>query len=573
MREKIKELSRQNLQNIILEICELLSDEQYREAEQIIERYSKQTVLEEPTFRMSQGFVDEKMLLIRNWMGKIDQRELYLNTEEYEDYSSGYWDSEWITEYYDNQEIGNIILSVLQFAKDCVDDRRYQDAMFIYRWIWEMSIGTDCEWEEECVDLETLVGNDVLHTDLEQVALLTLYTDYQLQKPEKRAEVIYSYFTRSIFGSLHIEDIFRVGKENLNEEGRFWKDWISLLENKTGDVEARLLREAIVYYEGADALQKIAEKNSRIHPSLYLAVLDEYEKNHNYVQMEVTGEAALERIDEKLRIRSDIAQKAAYASSCLGHKSEMIKFCWECFRADSTDKNYLRLFGMQEMAEQYGIRGKEVLNGRIKGNTRQSVYNQELNQNIIGDYQYYKLCFYTGNFKKVKDVSKNPKGSLGWSNSFIHDGIRMFLLYLYEDSLPSKAATAVANYIGFQEDKDLSHTLSFENDIIEESRKYKIGVFWNYFQRWKQYFPMKEEEKEKYFNWAEPIVYGRADAIVSGQYRKYYEEVAGLLAMVAEIKMSRGNQNSKKEIFMTYKKKFPRHSSFQAEMKKYFGNL
>jgi hypothetical protein len=84
---------------------------------------------------------------------------------------------------------------------------------------------------------------------------------------------------------------------------------------------------------------------------------------------------------------------------------------------------------------------------------------------------------------------------------------------------------------------------------------------------------MKEEEKEEYFKWAEPIVYGRADAIVSGQYRKHYEEVAGLLAMVAEIKMSRENQNSKKEIFMTYKKKFPRHSSFQTEMKKYFGIL
>jgi hypothetical protein len=73
MKQMINEISRKNLQNIILEICELLSDEQYREAEQIIGRYSKQTVLKEPTSRLSQEFVDEKMLLIRNWMGQIDQ--------------------------------------------------------------------------------------------------------------------------------------------------------------------------------------------------------------------------------------------------------------------------------------------------------------------------------------------------------------------------------------------------------------------------------------------------------------------------------------------------------------------
>lgn len=63
----------------------------------------------------------------------------------------------------------------------------------------------------------------------------------------------------------------------------------------------------------------------------------------------------------------------------------------------------------------------------------------------------------------------------------------------------------------------------------------------------------------------------RADAIVGGQHRNHYGASAVLLAMVAEIKEGMGMHGARWEIFAEYKKKFPRHSSFQAEMKNYFG--
>ena len=66
------------------------------------------------------------------------------------------------------------------------------------------------------------------------------------------------------------------------------------------------------------------------------------------------------------------------------------------------------------------------------------------------------------------------------------------------------------------------------------------------------------------------IVYDRTDAIVGGKYRNHYSEVAILLAIVAEIEEGMGVQGAKREIFAEYKRKFPRHSSFQAEMKTYF---
>ena len=453
---EVKELSREELQTVILKMQEMLSEEQKKSLQEIIKE-CKKTDVDETTqpeqARMSQELVEEKMRQIQKWQEQIDEGEIYLNTEEYEDYSSGYWDADWITEYYDNQGVGDKLMYMIRFAEDCVEDRRYQEANEIYEWLWEMSVFTDNEFGDP-VDIELLGDNNLIHTDMKRLALLTLYADYQRLPPEKRAEDMYLYFSFNVFFEIHMEEIFHVGKEKLKDTERFWKDWIELLKSKNGDMEARLLKEAVLYCKGIEGLLEMAEENVSIHPSLYLAVMDEYEKEHFYEKIEEVGKDALDKIDANLTIRGKIALKTAYVSSHLMHEEEMMQFCWECFCSDSTVKNYLRLFGTEEMAKRYGMRGKEVLTHRIKETTESSWKNTELRRNVIDDYEYYSLIFYTGDFEKVKNISKNPQGSLGWSSSFIRDGIRLFLIYLYEKPLPSKAAASIAAYIGFPDTKD-----------------------------------------------------------------------------------------------------------------------
>ena len=114
------------------------------------------------------------------------------------------------------------------------------------------------------------------------------------------------------------------------------------------------------------------------------------------------------------------------------------------------------------------------------------------------------------------------------------------------------------------------YVMGFEQEIIEESQLHKVSVFWNYFQRWKAYYPIEQAEKKSILSWAEKTVYSRADAIVSGKHQNQYAEVAVLLAMVGEIKEDMGTARAREEIFAEYKRKYPRHSSFQKEMKYYF---
>ncbi len=573
MEQKIKKMSKETLEAVLLKMIGILSEEQCRELELLIDGCQEESIKrdKQPVMvRMSQELVDEKMEQIKGWMNQIDEGELYLNVEEYEDYSSGYWDRDWITEYYDNQGIGDKMMSAIRFAKDCVDDRKYQEANFIYEWLWEMTVYTDSEYGGDPVDLEVLAENGIIRTDMKQLALLTLYADYQVQRPGNRAEDIYLYFVFGTFQKLHIEEMFHAGRENLTGTEQFWKDWIALLKTKSDDTAGRLLQEAVLYSEGIDGLLKMADENSEMHPSLYLAAMKEYDKNHDYAQIVKIGQRAMQKLDDGLKIRGILALKAAHASSSLGYMEDMMQFCWECFRSDSTDRNFLRLFGMEEMAQRYGMRGGEVLCSRIKGNSKGYVQNAELQQNAVGDYGYLKLKFYTGDFRSVKQASKNPQDSLGWSGNFIQYGIRLILLYLYDAPLPSKAAAGLAEYVGFRDAADYDVLMDFEREIIEESSRHKVSTFWNYFQRWKRYFPMEEKERKEYLSWAEKIIYNRADAIVGGQHRNHYGDAAQLLAVVGEIKEHMGMSGAKREIFAEYKKKFPRHSAFQGEMKGYF---
>lgn len=96
-REKLKKLNKENLIELILEMSELLTENQNRKYNQIVAGYlTDQSVNSHDGVqaRMSDEFVSEKMAQIKIWIQQIDEGELYLNADEYEDYSSGYWDSD-----------------------------------------------------------------------------------------------------------------------------------------------------------------------------------------------------------------------------------------------------------------------------------------------------------------------------------------------------------------------------------------------------------------------------------------------------------------------------------------------
>ena len=152
------------------------------------------------------------------------------------------------------------------FAWDCLNDQRYEEALDIFERLLDLEVSAVPD-DFDFLGLEELNGENITNLDLTRLALSVLYADYQLTKPEERAESLYSYFIYSIFRDIHVEDILRMGREELDGLDRFWEDWIALLETKAEQTATRLLREAALYYGGTEGLARIAARiseNSRL---------------------------------------------------------------------------------------------------------------------------------------------------------------------------------------------------------------------------------------------------------------------------------------------------------------------
>ena len=84
MKQKLKELSREKLVEILCNMADILQKEQYTILEKLVEEAETDNSAAEnyPVMvRMSQELVDEKIEQIKGRMQQIDTGELYLDTE------------------------------------------------------------------------------------------------------------------------------------------------------------------------------------------------------------------------------------------------------------------------------------------------------------------------------------------------------------------------------------------------------------------------------------------------------------------------------------------------------------
>lgn len=99
----------------------------------------------------------------------------------------------------------------------------------------------------------------------------------------------------------------------------------------------------------------------------------------------------------------------------------------------------------------------------------------------------------------------------------------LFLLYLYDRPLPSKAAKNIVSYIGFSDEKNPKNLLKFEKEIQNECQEHKVSEFWNYFQRWKKYFPMEEKN-------AGNIWHGQKISFIKELTQLYQDSIEAIMA-------------------------------------------
>lgn len=582
--KRTEEMQQEDLRCFVHSIARKVPEKQREEFAAMLCDFNKIGGKEETTNGISEALrmVDEKEIRresdrLNALFQQIQDEELCLYAEGYEDYSQGYWDNDWVWEYEDPNEVCRIYEDAVRLIQRCMNDGFYKTAQDLFDLMMKSEVYVESDEETFSMNLQELQNEKLVDIDLNLLALSVLYAVYQAASPETRAQELYGYFSIPFFRNVKLEQMLSLGREELKGLPEFWDSWIKLLSSKGGDMEGRLLKEAVLCYKGEEGILELARISYEKHPSLYLEAIRGMQKLHDDKRLLEIGKEALEKIEKGYVLRSEIALSTAEAALRL-QQEDYAQQCWlEAFESHTTPINYLRI-AVESSSEQYEKAAKRmILAGKIGIVNRSSfpeinVKSDELKRNGIFGMDMTILKFLSGDFEYAERQCSQTKQALGWSGTFMKTGIALFLLLIYQgEELQSGCQRQLERVVG---ELDFDGTEYFKgtryaaeygkrnSDSQDDSE-----VFWQCMKRWKAGHVLSEEQIEGYLAVLEPQIDKRVKAIVSGQHRKHYESVAALAAALGEVKESLGAKGAKEETLQSYRMQFPKHSSFHAALR------
>ena len=510
---------------------------------------------------------------VRENLKSIDSQEITITGILNEQYDDWYGDSDEEFYYEDNSGISEMLQEACEFVHICMDIEKYKEGYEAGNQMLAMEILCDNEYVDEEFSLGDMVYHGLLDCDLKQLILDILYCAYHAVPPAGRPEALYGIIANAKKDAVTLEAVMQHGDEELPSFEEFLPLWITYLGGQTGHDADRLILEAAGLLNDISLELQYAEKYAAVHPGLYLDIL-EHGKHLMPDDLVTIGLKAIKTIPKKYIIRSTAALKTAeYVIAVNGEKPLLEKCYFAAFESDTSALNYLRV----------------LLNGCKNGNTMKDLQKIFMTLPVYkssGSFSMYErsyssserevntpdsntvllLRFLDGQFADVLDEGLNKSEALGWTGTFMKQGIALYLLYLYEGQWNGKGITAMAET-----------TKSAMKFSIEAYRKGSCGLeetgekelFCQLFLKWKSMVQMKPDVKNCAVKRITALMEKRTAGIMDANRRNYYGECAAYIAALGEVQESMGETGAKQRLMTSYKNAYPRRSAFREEMRRY----
>ena len=406
---------------------------------------------------------------------------------------------------------------------------------------------TSEDYDEGEISLEDMVQHELLHCDLGQICLDTAYCAYHVVSPGKRPEAVYE-----------------------------------ILVKRERD-EAAL--EAAGLLNDVSVASAFAKKYAAVHPGLYLSLL-ENRNGADISDMVSLGREAIKMIPKNYTACSRAALKTAEyiveaeknQGNCEDHKKSKNTYLLEkcyfvAYESDTSALNYIRAllngYGTEEKREE--LRKVFMAVSTQKSGSSYSRldgggWNSEREENRPDSTRIFLLRFLDGQFADVLAKGLNKSEALGWSGTFMKQGIALYLLYLYEGpwtlSGIQEMASIVKSAMGFSA-KEYQRGLREQNDTGEEE------LFYDLFLKWKALVPMEPDVQTRALKKIKGLLEKRVKGIMEASRRNYYGECAAYLAALGEVQESLGEAGAKQKLMTAYKDQYPRRNAFREELRRY----
>ncbi len=286
------------------------------------------------------------------------------------------------------------------------------------------------------------------------------------------------------------------------------------------------------------------------------------------------GMEAMKIMPKKYVLRSRIALKTA---EYIIERNENLSLLEKChfiaYESDTSATNYLRA-----LLNGYGTEEKKKKLQRVftalSGNNAGDSYSIYGSDSICSERRENKpdgnmtlfLRFLDGQFADVLEKGLNKSEALGWSGTFMKQGIALYLLCLHEGRWSGRGINAMAeiarNAMGFSAEEYRRGTYGLNADN-------ETDLFQEIFFKWKSIVPMEPDIRTSALNKITNLIEKRTEGIMSANRRNYYGECAAYIAALGEVRESLGERGAKQKLMTSYKDAYSRRSAFREELRRY----
>ena len=518
------------------------------------------------------GF-DEIYRHIRDNLKCIDSQEITITGILNEEYDDWYDDSDEEFYYEDKSGISDMLEEACDFVHVCMDMERYKEGFTVGKQMLEMEILCDNEYGDEEFSLGDIVYHELLNCDLKQVILDIAYCAYHAVPSAKRPEALYGIIVNAKEDAVTLEALMQHGDEELPEFKEFLPFWITYLGDKTGHDADHLILEAVDLLNDIPLEVQYAEKYAAVHPGLYLDIL-ENGKHMSADDMVSIGIKAMKTIPKNYIMRSKVVLETAEYIIAADEELSLLGKCYfAACESDTSAQNYLRA-----LLNGYGSGKKREELQKIfmklsvhKSNGSFSMYERsysssEREENKPDSNMVLLLSFLDGQFADVLDKGLNKSEALGWTGTFMKQGIALFLIYLYEGKWNGKGISAMAE---IAKSAMRFSAQEYQKGISGLEEISENDLFCQLFLQWKTMVQMTSDIRNRAIKRITALLEKRTAGIMDANRRNYYGECAAYIAALGEVRESMGEMGAKQRLMTSYKDKYSRRSAFREEMRNY----
>lgn len=508
---------------------------------------------------------------VREDLKCIDSQEITIDGILNEEYDDWYDDVGEEFYYEDNSGVSDMLAQACAFVHTCMDQERYQEGLTVGKQLFCMEILCENQYGDEDFSIGDMVYHKLLDCDLKQVLLDTLYCAYYATPLKKRSEAIYDIIKNAgegdrITDTITLEAVMQHGSGELPDFGDFLTCWIAYLGEQTGRDADRLIGEAVNLLNDISMAAQYAQKYASIHPGIYLRVL-ENENDADVNMLMSIGMNALKTIPSKYISRSRAALTTAKYLIEVGKDSSLLRKCYfAAYESDTSAINYLRalLNGYSTEKGREELRNVFMALSLQKGES--SYIRSERAENRPDSNMFLLLRFLDGQFESVLSDGLNTKEALGWTGTFMKQGIALYLLLLYEGKWIGKGITEMADRVK----KSMNFSAEeYNKGINEPEDSNKNDLFYNVFMKWKSMQQVKPDVRKEIIKRITELIQKRTEGIMDANRRNYYGECAAYIAAFGEVQESLGDSGAKQKIMTSYHLKYSRRSAFREELRMY----